>query len=43
MARELAERTRAAAKARDLNRIPLPPDTPIIDERFKSRRDKSQR
>lgn len=25
----------------DLNRIPLPPDTPIIDERFKDRRDSS--
>ena len=25
----------------DLNRIPLPPDTPIIDERFKDRHDKS--
>ena len=22
----------------DLNRVPLPPDTPIIDERFKSER-----
>jgi hypothetical protein len=24
----------------DLNRIPLPPDTPIIDERFKEGQDK---
>jgi hypothetical protein len=25
----------------DLNRIPLPPDTPIIDERFKDGQSKS--
>jgi hypothetical protein len=25
----------------DLNRIPLPPDTPIIDERFKDAENKS--